>query len=448
MSNSSAIGTNQRLVGKKKRLGKNATIRMNKQESRYRWVVFGAVLLTYFFIVSQRTAPGLITDQLMKQFHVSAATIGLMSSLQFLAYAGLQIPIGLLSDRYGPNRFLIIGALLNGLGTLVYSLAPNEYVLISSRFFVGMGDATIFVNFVLILSQWFKEKEFVKLLGVVGLAAGLGSLSATVPFSMWISFAGWRTPFLSIGIILVVSSYLLYTVLVAKPKQIFKDDSNVKKSAVKDRQRVWVILCRLLSTRQAWATFMCHFGVVGTYIGFIGSWGVPYGIHIFGLSRSAASQLIMYGLFGAMIGGPLTSWMASRLGAVKKIYTFVYILVLLSWIGWFLSGVRPPFVWVVVLLFVIGFGNGASSLTFAVVRRSFPLEVVGVVSGFANMGGFLSAVLLPSAFGYILDLFPQHSISIGYHYGFIIPVVFSLVGLSGVILVKEEKMSRNVLSAA
>lgn len=73
---------------------------MNKQESGYRWVVFGTVLFAYFLIVSQRTAPGLITDQLMKDFRVSASTIGLMSGIQFLAYAGLQIPVGLLSDRY------------------------------------------------------------------------------------------------------------------------------------------------------------------------------------------------------------------------------------------------------------------------------------------------------------------------------------------------------------
>jgi hypothetical protein len=148
-----------------------------------------------------------------------------------------------------------------------------------------MGDATIFINFVLILNHWFKAKEYVGLLGVVSLVASLGSLSATFPLSMWISLSGWGAPFLSIGIILVVSSYLLYNVLVSKPNQIFKHDSKVKESSIKARESVWKILRRILSTRQAWATFLCHFGVVGTYVGFIGSWGVPYGIDVFGLSR-------------------------------------------------------------------------------------------------------------------------------------------------------------------
>jgi MFS family permease len=421
---------------------------MNKQESSYRWVVFATVLFAYFLIVSQRTAPGLITDQLMKDFQVSASIIGLITGIQFLAYAGFQIPVGLLSDRYGPNLFLIIGTLLNGLGSLMYSVAPNEYVLIISRFLVGMGDATIFVNFVLILSLWFKVQEFVGLLGVISMVASLGSLSATVPFSMWISFAGWRIPFLSMGLMLACLSFLLYFVLVAKPKKIFKDDLNAKKRSQKNRESVWTILRRVFTTRQAWATFLCHFGVVGTYIGFIGSWGVPYGIQVFGLTRSDASQLIMYCLLGAIIGGPLISWITSRFDAIKNIYILIHLIVFFSWIGLFLSGVKPAFMLVVVLLFMIGFGNGASSLTFAVVRKSFPIEEVGVVSGFSNMGGFLSAVLLPSIFGKILDLFPPHSIQVGYHYGFLIPVLFSLIGLVGVMLIKEPKKEKTSVLVA
>lgn len=418
---------------------------MNKQESSYRWVVFSTVLLAYFIIISQRTAPGLITDQLMNDFHVSAAVIGLMSSFQFFAYAGFQIPVGLLSDRYGPNRFLILGTILTGIGCIIYNFSPNEYVLIFSRFLVGIGDSMIFVNLVIILSQWFKANEFVKLLGVISLFSSLGSLMATVPFSVWITFAGWRTPFLTIGIILVVLSYFLYTVLVVKPKRIFKDDFEMKKKSAKKRESVWVILRRTVTARQAWATFLCHFGLVGAYVGFIGSWGVPYGIHVLDLSRSEASQLMMYGLFGAILGGPLISWITSRLGAMKKVYTFVHIITFLSWGGLVLSGVNPSFLLVVILFFLIGFGNGASALTFAVVRKSFPIEEVGVVTGFSNMGGFISAVLLPIVFGKVLDFFPQDSINIGYHYGFIIPVLFSLMGVLGAIMIKEEKTEEKIV---
>lgn len=408
---------------------------LDKQNSKYRWIVFGTVLFSYFLIVTQRTAPGLITDQLMKEFHVTASTIGLLASIQFLAYAGLQIPIGLLSDRFGPNRFLILGTLLNGAGTLMYSFAQDEFVLLLARLLVGMGDATIWVNLVIILSQWFKAKEFTGLIGLAGMSGSIGFLMATVPFSSWIAVTGWRTPFFTVGVILCLTGVLLYFVLVKKPKQMVKEKSTVK--TVQKREKTMSLLRRIFSSRQAWATFLCHFGLVGTYVGFIGSWAVPYGMHVYGMTRSGSSQLIMIGLIGAIVGAPLTSWISSRMDSIKRPYVVAHFVTFLSWSAFLLFNGKPPFFMLIILFLIIGYGNGASALTFAAVRKSFDMKEVGVVSGFANTGGFISAVLLPSLFGKVLDYFPGSTI--GYHYGLIIPVAFSLLGLVGGILIKEKR---------
>jgi sugar phosphate permease len=417
---------------------------VEKQTSKYRWVVFTSVLFTYFLIVSQRTAPGLISDQLMKDFNISASTIGLLASIQFFAYAGLQIPIGILSDRYGPNFFLVIGTLLAGLGTLIYSFATNEVVFLLARLLVGTGDAAIWVNLVLILSQWFKVREFVGLLGVAGMSGSFGFLLATVPFSLWITAAGWRTPFFTSGIVLVLSGVLLYFVLVKKPQKMAWNRPVANKPK-KPREKTQVLLRRIFTTRQAWATFFCHFGVVGTYVGFIGSWAVPYGMNVYGLSRSDASQLIMVGLFGAIIGAPLTSWISSRLDSIKRPYLVVHTIVLLCWASFLMFNGRPPIGVLPVIFFIIGYGNGASALTFAIVRKSFDIKEVGVVSGFANMGGFLSAVLLPVIFGKVLDHFNTSTISVGYQYGFMIPVIFSMLGLLGGMIIVEKRLGQNVL---
>ncbi|GIN41144.1 MFS transporter [Heyndrickxia oleronia] len=414
---------------------------MVKKQNSYRWIVLSVVLFSYFLIVSQRTAPGLISEQLMTEFHVSAVVIGLLASLQFLSYAGLQIPIGLLSDRFGPNYFLIVGTLLNGLGTLIYSLAPNEAFLFLARLLVGIGDAAIWVNLVLILSQWFKANEFVQLLGFAGMTGSLGFLMASVPFSALIDLLGWRVPFLITGCLLCICALILYYVLVKKPKQM-KKQINTRRSSVDQsihkNEKTLVILRRLFSNRQAWATFFCHFGVVGTYVGFIGSWAVPYGMNVYDMTRSEASQLIMIGLIGAIIGAPLTGWISNRIHSIRRPYLVVHVVTLCSWISFFLCNGRPPYYLLVLIFFIIGYGNGASALTFAVVRKSFSMKEVGVVSGFANTGGFLSAVLLPSLFGKVLDYFHAHSIDTGYHFGFIIPIVFSMIGLIGGLLIKER----------
>ncbi|WP_066397892.1 MFS transporter [Neobacillus mesonae] len=407
---------------------------MDKQNRSFRWVVFALVLFTYLFMSSQRTAPGLITEQLMSDFHVTATTIGLLTSIQYFVYTGLQIPMGMLADRYGPNFFLIIGAILTGIGTVIYSLSTNAFVLFFARILTGTGDATIWVNMVLILSQWFNAKEFTRLIGVAAMTGSLGFLLATVPFSLWIDLLGWRTAFFSTGLLLCLCSILLYLVLIKKPHQ------SVFVTSKSQREKTFVLLKRIFSNRQAWALFLCHFGIVGTYVGFISSWAVPFGMNVYGMTRSDASQLILIGLVGALIGSPLISWISSRLGLIKRLYIVFHIILFLCWSSFLLFHGNPPLPLLNILFFIIGLSYGANALTFAAVRQSFPIMESGIVSGFANTGGFLSAVLLPGIFGKILDHFQSASSSIadGYYYGFITPVIFSMFGLFGVMLLKES----------
>jgi sugar phosphate permease len=415
---------------------------LDKQTSIFRWVIFASVLFTYVLMSSQRTAPGLITDQIMVDFQVTATTIGLLTSIQFFVYTGLQIPMGIMADRFGPNFFLICGALLTGLGTILYSLGTHEVVLFVARVLTGTGDATIWVNMVLILGQWFNAKEFTKLIGVTAMMGSLGFLVATVPFSLFIDIVGWREAFFSVGLLLCLCSILLYFVLLKKPKQTFF----IKKE--KDREKTWALVCRIFSSRQAWALFLCHFGIVGTYVGFISSWGVPYGMTVYGMTRSDASQLIMIGLIGALIGAPLAGWISSKLDMIKRPYIVVHVILLLTWSIFLLFKGNPPVLLLFTLFFIIGLAYGANALTFAAVRQSFPIKEAGIVSGFANTGGFLSAVLLPSIFGAVLDYFQlgTDSIGKGYYYGFIIPVIFSMIGLVGVSMMREKRKSREQVS--
>jgi nitrate/nitrite transporter NarK len=265
---------------------------------------------------------------------------------------------------------------------------------------------------------------------------------ATVPFSKWIDAVGWREPFFVMGILLCLNALLLYVVLVKAPRRWVQEKPSVQPEV--QREKTFPMLRRIFSTRQAWAAFFCHFAVMGTYIGFIGSFAVAFGMNIYEMSRSEASLLVMIGLFGALIGAPLTSWISNYLNSIKKPYVVVHLIVFLSWSAFLIYQGKPPFYLLILLFFLIGYGNGASTLTFGVVRKSFHVKEVGVVSGFANTGGFISAILLPSMFGYVLDHFPNQT---GYHYGFIIPTVFALLGvIGGLMIIEERQEQRQVVS--
>ncbi|MER2141533.1 MAG: MFS transporter, partial [Priestia megaterium] len=359
----------------------------------------------------------------------------------FFVYTSLQIPMGILADRFGPNFFLIIGATLTGFGTVIYSLGTHDWILFIARILTGVGDATIWVNMMLILATWFHRKEFVRLVGFAGMTGSLGFLLATVPYSMWISLYGWRATFFSIGLLLCFCGLFLYFVLVKNTKRRFEEQPVVEKVAVQ-REKTMVIVRKVFSNRQSWALFFCHFGVVGGYVGFISSWAVPYMTNLYEMTSSEASQLIMLGLIGALIGAPLMSWISSSLETIRKPYIMVHTIVLLSWCTFLLVNGHPSLSLLSLLFFIIGFGYGASALSFAAVRQSFSIKENGIVSGFVNTGGFLSAVLLPILFGYILDYFhlTAGNLADGYYYGFITPVIFSVMGIIGIFCYKENKI--------
>jgi MFS family permease len=418
------------------------------ENSKYKWLVFFTLSVTYFFIFSQRTAPGLITDQLMKQFQMTASTLGLLTGFQYIAYMSLQIPLGIWADRFGPYLFLLMGTLLDGVGTILYSVSPNEWILMSTRVLVGIGDAMIWINIVLVLSQWFRADEFASLLGWTGMSGSLGAILTSVPLTFWIAHQGWRVPFFCLGLILCGCAAMIYLVMMTGTKRHtapYQLKMNQPVQELKPKNKG--VFRKLLHSRQAWATFLCHFGLVGTYIGFIGSWAVPYGMVVYGFHRTTASELVTIGLIGALLGGPITGYISDKWGSRKQPYVLIHFITFLSWLTLCLWEAKPPIAVLLILFFLIGFGNGASMLTFAVVRQSFPKTEVGVASGFANTGGFLSAVTLPTLFGLVLDHFGgahslgAHAAGGGYQFGLLVPTLFSLIGMIGSIVILEKKQT-------
>lgn len=231
-------------------------MKLEKQKSKFRWIVFISVLFTYLIMSVQRTAPGLITDQLMVEYQLTASTVGILASIHFFIFTSLQIPMGILVDRYGPDRILFIGSLLTGIGISIYSCSPNEYILLFARVLTGTGDATVWISIVLILSEWFQKNEFTRIIGFAGMTGSIGFLMATVPLSAWIDQNGWRIPFFTIGILLVLCFITLYFVLFKLPAQLLLKNTIDNERTI--REGLLQQLKRVFTNRQTLALFFCH----------------------------------------------------------------------------------------------------------------------------------------------------------------------------------------------
>ncbi len=410
-------------------------------------MIAALVSLSYLLAFMQRTGPGVIANHLQTEFHVSSAVLGTMTSIQYFLYMLLQVPVGLFGDRFGPEKLLVAGVFLDGSGTFLFANSHGFGILLVGRAIVGLGDALIWVNIVLILGKRFAPRVFGSLLGFVGTCGNIGAVLTTLPFAAWTAIAGWRIPFgVLAGLLVLIAALDLLALRIPFPT--VNPDGFIRRNA--DKHSMKDIMALILCERNTWATFVCHFGACGTYIGFVSLWAVPYFLSVYHVGQSGATLFTLSAFMGAILGGPIIGGLSDKMGSRRKPYIILQATATAAWAAIpACLGAPPP--WLsLVLMFTVGFVSGGSLLTFAVIRDQIPPERVGAASGFANAGGFLSAVLLPVLYGGVMDWLAPAS-KIGqvpnqvFMVAFLVPTLFSLMGFIGSLLIVEKKQKEEVV---
>jgi MFS family permease len=127
------------------------------------WALGAAFYLIGFY---QRVAPAVITEELMSGFAINAAALGNLSAFYFYSYVAMQIPTGVLADRWGPRRLLTCGCLLAGGGTLLFAAAPTVQWANLGRLLIGGSVAVAFVSVLQLAGRWFPPYRFAMLTGL------------------------------------------------------------------------------------------------------------------------------------------------------------------------------------------------------------------------------------------------------------------------------------------
>ncbi|NMP20887.1 MFS transporter [Sulfobacillus harzensis] len=395
-------------------------------ESR-RWqaiLILLVLALTYGLIFMERTAPGLVTPELMRQFHLTPGILSLMTIGQYLVYAVLQIPVALGARRFRAEHLLVVGTVFDGMGTVMFGLSHSFSMVVVSRVLVGLGDALIWLNIVAVLARWFSFGIFGRVLGITGMSGNVGALVATIPLAVWVEASGWRAPFAVMGwtlIALAAASFVIFWRLRPMHPEV----------RVPQERAPWDQVFR--QRRELWAVALGHFGLMGPFLGFVSLYAVPYLRTNYGLNEVAASTFLAFGLAGALLGGPPAGMLADKWG-VRRPYAAVTVLNALVWVV--LAVFRLPLSLMAVLFILLGAANGAAVLTFATVRERFPNPAQGLASGIANTAGFLGAVLVPAGMGLALSLHASPRVEL------MVAVPFALsASLVGVLLKTKPQKS-------
>ena len=366
---------------------------MESKTKRHALAILLTVATIYGLIFMERTAPGLVTPVLLHRFQLSPETLTLMTVGQYLVYALMQVPVAVGGTRYRPELLLLVGSFADGAGTLLFSVSPSFWWIVTARIIVGFGDALIWLNIVSVLGRWFSHRVFGRVLGVTSMSGSLGALAATVPLAVWIQASGWRLPFGILGFALIalsgVSGLVFFFWTPINPDWRVKDSTAIPWRPV------------VASGSKIFGPVLSHFGFLGPFLGFISIFAIPYLRAAYHFSEVGASTFIAFGLVGSLVGGPVAGALADRFGVALP-YRGVAAINLAAWGVLALVPRHLPAPVLAVLFAAMGFCNGASVLTFAAVRNLFSPDQGALAAGLANTAGFLGAVFVSLAMGLAL----------------------------------------------
>ncbi|MBL0077327.1 MAG: MFS transporter [Rhodocyclaceae bacterium] len=372
------------------------------------WTIWGLGAMLYLIGFYQRVAPAVITDQLMRDFAIGGAALGNLSAFYFYSYVAMQIPTGVIADRWGPRRLLTAGAAVAAIGSAVFALAPDIFWANAGRLLIGASVAVAFVSMLKLANHWFSPQHYALAAGMALLTGVSGGVVAGVPLRYLVEAFGWRgvmgvTAALTALLALAIWLWVRDDPVERGYASYFHDASHDHAStqAAAEPTSIWRGLMQVLSYRNIWVITLVPIGFSGAVLTFAGLWGVPYLRQVHGLDALSAAAITSTLLVAWAAGGPTLGAWSQRQGRRKRLYLMASGVALMGWAAIFFL---PLPLWLLVTLLIpTGFALGNITIGFAWARESVPPRLVGTASGVVNMGPLMGGMMLQPAVGWMLD---------------------------------------------
>ncbi|MDI6748983.1 MAG: MFS transporter [Rhodocyclaceae bacterium] len=374
---------------------------MNPAPLRLAWTIWGLGALFYLFAFYQRVAPAVMTDQLMADFAIGGAALGNLSAFYFYAYVAMQIPTGVMADRFGPRRVLAVGSGIAAFGSLLFALAPSFGWAAFGRLLVGASVAVAFVSTLKLASHWFPPQKYALASGMALFFGVAGGIMAGVPLRLLVENFDWRPVMASAGVFAALLCVAIWLTVRDDPSEHGYTSHHPGDAAHHAPLPALASLAAVARYRDVWLLMLAPIGFSGAVLTFGGLWGVPWLKQVHGLDPKAAAAVTSTLLAAWALGGPLLGNWSEKLGRRKPLYLGSGAVALA---GWALVIFLPLPLWLLVpLLVTIGFASGNIIIGFAWAKESVPLRLMGTTSGVVNMGPLLGGVILQPGVGWLLD---------------------------------------------
>jgi sugar phosphate permease len=367
---------------------------------RVRWLILAVPAAIYFVSYFHRVAPAVVAADLMRAFAVTAADLGTLAAVYPYVFVVMALVAGSLVDTVGPRLTLALGGAVMGVGAVVFGLAPVFSMAVLGRLAVALGASVVLIAFLGLAAEWFRHDEFATVSGLSQTVGNLGGLVAAFPLALLVEAIGWRRSFVFIGIATCVLGLLALLTVRDRPEG--RQPSRPRAPRLGDIVRD---IPAVVGNPRTWPPIVAAGGIYATLISFLGLWGVPYLVQIYGLSRVHAATLVSAIAVGVVVGSPLVGWISDRwLGARRLPFVVSAALYAACWLPLVIPAWRLPVGWLAPLFLVMGLASCGLVLVWSCVREVNDPSRVGIVVGFCNAPIFLLFAVLQWLTGAILDV--------------------------------------------
>ena len=404
------------------------------------------VLVSFFLIfeMALQVSPSVMALDLMKDLSISAFGLGLMSGIYFYTYAGMQVPVGLLFDRFNPKLIITISVCICSIGAMAFGLTTQFYLACIARLLMGLGSAFAFVSVLVIASDLFHKRLFTLLTCLTQMVAALGAMLGQLPISMLVHHLGWHLAMCLLGFLGILLALAIWFLLDYEKEPVSKA---CLLKAGKYQQSIRS-LKQVLSNRQTWVIGLYALLLWSPMSGFASLWGVSFLMKFDGLNQSMAafySSMMWVGLaFGSPLLGMISSFTRNKVWAltISAVLGFVAFSLILE------IQLTGPILGL--LLMLAGASCAGQALSFSLVRDNNPFSIKATALSVNNMAVVISGAIFQPLIGFVISGGVLSELS---HYTILdfkrgllaILIAYAIASITALFFIKEKHSIRKKL---
>jgi len=345
-------------------------------------------VLSYLY----RTVTSVISPELSRELDLTASSLGLLTSAYFMAFGAVQIPAGMLLDRFGPRRVEPVLLLIAGTGALAFAYAEGVGGLLAGRALIGVGVATCLMAPLKAISAWYPSERHASLSSWIMVAGGVGVVAATAPTEYALRFISWRTLFVALGVATYGAAVWIWLAVPDLARPARTSGFAAQWAGVRNvfaHPRFW------------WIAPLASIGT-GSFMGILGLWSVPYLMQVGGFDRAQAARILLalgiVMLAGYLLAGLFATPLARRGIHPRHLYAFGFSLNAAS-LAAIVLGFPGSYLWWT----LYGFGASVNVLGFGVLNQGFARDLAARANTALNVLMFGGSFATQWGIGVIVD---------------------------------------------